>query len=125
MNSRLAHRFRKIEWLKESKVRDEKWLFEDVPEYEPLLLRPILEDQCMVVEDLPEQKRLYEQNRAGGFINNWLNHFREVDNPLREYATLFWHENIPYGNRGSRTEMHLQQNQLTFEMYRKHALPAF
>jgi uncharacterized protein (DUF1800 family) len=122
VNHALAHRFRKIEWLKESKVRDEKWLFGEIPRYEPLPLRPVLEEQCMVSEDLAEQKRLYDQDKAGGFINNWLNYFREVDNPLREYATLFWHEHIPCGSRGSRTEVHLQQNQLTFEMYRKHAL---
>jgi hypothetical protein len=46
-----AHRFRKIEWLKGPKVRDEKWLFDEIPKYSPLPLRPVLEEQCMVLED--------------------------------------------------------------------------
>jgi uncharacterized protein (DUF1800 family) len=121
----LVHRFRKIDWLKEDKSRDLDWLLNYIPAYEPIALRPVLEEQCMVPEDLNEQKRLYEQDKAGGYINNWLNHFRDVDNPLREYCTLFWHEHMPCGSRGSRTEVHLQQNQLTIEMYRKHALGDF
>ena len=125
MQHPLSYRFRKIEWLGDSKTRDKQWLIDSIPPYQPIALRPNIEDQCMFPDDLTEQKRLYEQDKAGGFINNWLNYFRDIENPLREYCALFWHEHMPCGSRGSRTEMHLQQNQLTIEMYRKHALGDF
>jgi hypothetical protein len=86
MQHPLSYRFRKIEWLGDSKTRDKQWLIDSIPPYQPIALRPNIEDQCMFPDDLTEQKRLYEQDKAGGFINNWLNYFRDIENPLIEYC---------------------------------------
>ena len=60
-----------------------------------------------------------------GYFNNWITEFRINENPIREWATLFWHELIPCGSRGQRDLVNLEQNYLTWEMYRRNALGSF
>jgi uncharacterized protein (DUF1800 family) len=72
-----------------------------------------------------EDIRQFEQQKVAGYFNNWLAEFRDNENPIREWATLFWHELIPCGSRGQRTDVKLEQNYFTWEMYRRNALGSF
>jgi uncharacterized protein (DUF1800 family) len=72
-----------------------------------------------------EDKRHFQQQKVAGYFNNWLAEFRDNVYPLREWATLFWHELIPCGSRGQRTEVNLEQNYFTWELYRRNAFGSF
>jgi uncharacterized protein (DUF1800 family) len=72
-----------------------------------------------------EDIRQFEQQKVAGYFNNWLAEFRDSDNPIREWATLFWHQLIPCGSRGQRDLVNLEQNYFTWEMYRRNALGGF
>jgi len=69
-----------------------------------------------------EDIRQFEQQKVAGYFNNWLAEFRDIENPIREWATLFWHQLIPCGSRGQRDLVNLEQNYFTWEMYRRNAL---
>ncbi len=75
--------------------------------------------------EIQEEKRLINQDKVGSYFNNWMAEFRESENPIREWATLFWHQHIPCTGRGQRNALNLEQNYLTWEMYRRNALGSF
>jgi uncharacterized protein (DUF1800 family) len=75
--------------------------------------------------DRDEDIRQFEQQKVAGSFNNWLAEFRDNKDPIREWATLFWHQHLPCTVRGQRTDVSLEQNYLTWEMYRRNALGNF
>jgi uncharacterized protein (DUF1800 family) len=79
----------------------------------------------LIRKDLEEDKRQFEQQKVAGYFNNWKAEFRDNENPIREWATLFWHELIPCGSRGQSDLVNLEQNYFTWEMYRRNALGSF
>ena len=79
----------------------------------------------LIPNDFEEDKRQFQQQKVAGYFNNWIAEFRDIRNPVREWATLFWHQLIPCGARGQRTDVFLEQNYLTWEMYRRNALGGF
>lgn len=72
--------------------------------------------------EIQEEKRLFKQDLVGAYFNNWIAEFREGENPIREWATLFWHQHLPCTGRGQNNVFNLEQNYLTWEMYRRNAL---
>ena len=90
--------------------------------YEPINQQLVISDFLLSDKERSEEKRLFEQDKVSGYVNNWLAEFTDSKNPIREWATLFWHEHIPCTGRGQRDSFKLEQNYLTWELYRKNAL---
>jgi uncharacterized protein (DUF1800 family) len=65
---------------------------------------------------------MFNQAKTSIYFDNWLSVFRDYDNPIREWATLFWHEHLPCTGRGQKNDSNLEQNYLTWEIYRRNAL---
>ena len=72
-----------------------------------------------------ENLRQFNQDKVSGYFNNWIDTFVTAEKPIREWATLFWHEFIPCTGRGQRTSVNLEQNYFTWELYRRNALGSF
>ncbi len=75
--------------------------------------------------DLKGQDRFYQQDKVGAYFNNWKQVFVEAKNPIIEWVTLFWHELIPCEGRGQSSTSNLEQNYITWELYRRNALGSF
>ena len=56
-----------------------------------------------------EDIRQFEQQKMAGYFNNWLAEFRDNENPIREWATLFWQQHLPCGSRGCTSSSSLGQ----------------
>ncbi len=93
--------------------------------YEPIYQQLVTSNFLLNDVERAEEMRLFEQDRVSGYVNNWLAEFRDSKNPIREWATLFWHEHLPCAGRGQRTSVKLEQNFLTWELYRRNALGSF
>lgn len=93
--------------------------------YEPINQQLVISDCLLSEVERAEEKRVFDQDKVSGYFNNWLARFRDDKNPIREWATLFWHQHLPCTGRGQRTALNLEQNYLTWEMYRRNALGSF
>ncbi len=90
--------------------------------YQPIHQELFFSNLLLSDVERTEEKRLFEQDKVSGYFNNWLAEFRQSKNPIREWATLFWHEHLPCTGRGQSNTFLLEQNCLTWELYRKNAL---
>jgi uncharacterized protein (DUF1800 family) len=91
--------------------------------YQPISKSPKNLDSLLF--DLTNQDRLYQKDKVSAYFNNWIDVFVEAENPIREWATLFWHEFIPCTGRGQKNAVNLEQNYFTWELYRRNALGSF
>ncbi len=91
--------------------------------YQPISKSPKNLDSLLF--DLTDQDRLYQQDKVTAYFNNWIDKFVESENPIQEWATLFWHEFIPCTGRGQKNSVNLEQNYFTWELYRMNALGSF
>jgi uncharacterized protein (DUF1800 family) len=90
--------------------------------YEPIHQQLVIINCLLSDVERAEEKRLFDQDKVSGYVNNWLAEFRDSKNPIREWATLFWHEHLPCAGRGQSNTFVLEQNYLNWELYRKNAL---
>jgi uncharacterized protein (DUF1800 family) len=91
--------------------------------YQPIDKSPNFD--LIVQLDIEEELRLFNQSKTSIFFDNWLSVFRDNNNPIREWATLFWHQHLPCTVRGQKNAINLEQNYLTWELYRRNALGSF
>jgi uncharacterized protein (DUF1800 family) len=96
----------------------------NTPIYKAIIKERVIHSPLSKFE-ITEEKRLFEQDKVSGYFNNWLAEFRDTKNPMREWATLFWHQHLPCTGRGQKNDINLEQNYLTWELYRRNALGSF